>query len=201
MLLLEKMLKMNNFRCRAILNEVPGIPVVFLHGYSFTSEIWNEIGVLRFLEEENIPFLALDMPYGMKSDCLPKDPNSDVNVKVVRDALHHIFGDELVIVGASLGGYMALKYAVRHPIKGLLLIAPVRTKEETLIHTYNILKTPVSIIYGTKDNLVSLDEMEELEDRLANSKLIIYENASHPAYLYNPENFKKDLIKLYYEAG
>ena len=199
--MLEKMLKINNFRCRAILNDVPGLPVIFLHGHSFTSEIWNEIGVLRFLEEENIPFLALDMPYGIKSKGFPKEANPDVNVKVVRDALHYMFGDELVIVGASQGGYMALKYAVKHPIKGLLLIAPPRTNEEALMQTYNILKIPVSIIYGTKDNIVSLDEMEELDYRLANSKLIIYENASHPAYLYNPENFKKDLITFYNEAS
>ncbi len=199
--MLEKILKINKFRCRAIVNDVSGLPVVFLHGYSFTSEIWNEIGVLRFLEEKNIPFLALDMPYGVKSKCFPKDANPDVNVKVVKDASHCIFGDELVIVGASQGGYMALKYAVKHPIKGLLLIAPPRTKEEALMQTYNILKIPVSIIYGTKDNLVSLDEMEELDDRLANSKLIMYENANHPAYLNNPENFKKDIIELYYEAS
>lgn len=157
--------------------------------------------MLRFLEEENIPFLALDMPYGMKSNCFPKVTNPDVSVEVVRDALHYMFGDELVIVGASLGGYMALKYAVKHPIKGLLLIAPVRTKEEGLMQTYNTMKMPVSIIYGTKDNIVSLDEMEELDYRLANSKLIMYENASHPAYLNNPENFKKELIELYNEAS
>ncbi len=195
------MLKINNFRCRAILNDVPGLPVIFLHGYSFTSEIWNEIGVLRFLEEKNIPFLALDMPYGLKSDCLPKEANPDVNVKIVKNASHCIFGDEFVIVGASQGGYMALKYAVKHQIKGLLLIAPVRTKEESLMQTYNILKIPVSIIYGTKDNIVSLDEMDELDNRLANSKLIIYENASHPAYLHSPDDFKKDLIEFYNEAS
>ncbi len=179
----------------------PGLPVVFLHGHSFTSEIWNEIGVLTFLEEENIPFLALDMPYGIMSKCFPKVTNPDVNVKVVKDALHYVFSDELVIVGASQGGYMALKYAVKHPIKGLLLIAPPRTKEESLMQTYNLLKIPVSIIYGTKDNLVSLEEMEELDDRLVNSKLIMYDNASHPAYLNNPENFRKNLIELYYEAS
>jgi pimeloyl-ACP methyl ester carboxylesterase len=195
------MLKINNFRCRAILNDVPGLPVVFLHGHSFTSEIWNEIGVLRFLEEENIPFLALDMPYGSKSKCFPKNANPDVNVKVVRDASQRIFGDELMIVGASQGGYMALIYAVKHPIKGLLLIAPPRTKEEGLMQIYKTLKIPVSIIYGNKDNLVSLDEMEELDDRLVNSKLTIYENASHPAYLHNPENFKKDIIEFYNQAS
>lgn len=199
--MLEKRLKINNFRCRAILNDVPGLPIIFLHGHSFTSEIWNEIRVLRFLEEKNIPFLALDMPYGIKSNCIPKDANPDVNVKVVRDASQHMFSDELMIVGASQGGYMALKYAVKHPIKGLLLIAPPRTKEEALIQTYNIIKIPVSIIYGTKDNIVSLDEMEKLDDQLANSKLIMYDNANHPAYLNNPENFKKDLIELYYEAN
>jgi len=167
----------------------------------FTGDVWRNIGVLELLEEKRIPFIALDMPYGMKSNCSPKTTDPDVNVTVIRDAVHNVFGlAEPVIVGASLGGYISLKYIVRYSVKGLLLVAPVRSLEEDLTRSYRSLRIPVYIIYGSKDRIVPLGEMQELASKMPNAKLVIYEDAEHPAYLDHPDKFMKDLLELYEKA-
>ena len=98
--MLERRVTVNNFECRTIRNHVPGLPIVFLHGYSLTSKIWKDINVLSLLEEKKIPFLALDMPYAPKSMCSPKTLHPDDNVNFVWNALYLSFGlSEYVIVG------------------------------------------------------------------------------------------------------
>ena len=197
---MEKTITVDNHTCRALVSTKPGVPLVFLHGYSFTSDVWKEIGVLSFLKEQRIPFLALDLPYGAKSQCRPKTRVPHVNVEVLQQALSAFFGDEEVfLIGASLGGYMALHYAIQHPVKGLLLIAPVHSTESILTQNYPNLSN-VSIIYGSTDTIVSFQEMKNLAHQLPNANLLVYERAGHPAYLHNPKRFLEDLITAYNHA-
>jgi pimeloyl-ACP methyl ester carboxylesterase len=195
------MLEAANHRCRAIYNLASGVPVVFLHGFSFTSHVWQRTDVTELLKEKRVPFLALDMPYGLKSECQPRTRDVEVNVAVVRGAVQNIFGTVApVLVGASLGGYVALKYAVRFPVKGLLLMAPVRVLEESLVEAYSQFQFPVRTVCGSEDRIVSLEELRDLSNRLSNAKLIVYEGAGHAAYLDSPERFKRDLLELYATA-
>jgi len=68
---LEKTQSLAGHKCQTLHYNAPGLPVVFLHGLSFTNEIWQEIGVTDALTEKHVPFLALDVPYGIKSRCQP----------------------------------------------------------------------------------------------------------------------------------
>ncbi len=191
--MIEESVRFGDFLCRVIRSANEGEnPVVFLHGYAFNSEVWKEINVLKALEEKGIPFIAIDMPYGSKSRCQPKTDDVEKNVEVVEMAV----GDrEPIIVGASLGGYIALRYAVRKKVRGLLLVAPVRGLEEDLMKEYDKLKGKVWIIYGENDEVVPKWEMKDLAKAL-DAELIVYENAGHPAYLDRPERFKEDLLKF-----
>jgi pimeloyl-ACP methyl ester carboxylesterase len=142
------------------------------------------------------------MPYGLKSECQPRTRDVEVNVAVVKGAVQNIFGAVApVLVGASLGGHVALKYAAaRIPVRGLLLLAPVRVLEESLVEAYRRFRFPVRIICGSEDRVVSLEELRDLANRLPNAKLTVYEGARHAAYLDNPERFKRDLLELYATA-
>ena len=194
----EKTLSVAGRKCRAIINQGNGVPVVFLHGYSFTSDAWQRAGATELLKEKKVPFMALDMPYGAKSECQPRTRNVDANVAVVKEAVESVFASaEPVLVGASMGGNIALHYAARYPVKGLLLLAPVRTLEPALLQAYANFKFPVRIIIGSEDRVASAEELRELTGKLPDAKLIVYENEGHVAYLGRPDKFRKDLMELY----
>ena len=171
---------------------------MFLHGYSYTSDVWQRIGITDLLKEKKVPFFALDMPYGAKSDCHPHSRDVEVNVAVVNEALQTFFASATpVLVGASVGAHMALQFAARFPVKGLLLVGVVRVFEETLLKAYSGFNFPVRIIIGSEDRIASIEELRTLADKLPNSKLIVYEGEGHSAYLGNPDRFKRDLLELY----
>lgn len=194
-LMKDETVDIKNYQCRMISNKGKGSPIIFLHGYMFTSDVWNEIGLLRLLEQRNIPFKAFDMPYGKISECSPRTNSAEKNVSLISS----VAGKDPVIVGASLGGYIALKYSVSHPVRGLLLAAPVMSMQEELVRHYRNFSAKVSIIYGDGDNIVSANEMKKLSGCF-NTELKVYKNASHPAYLDYPERFIEDVLELYEAA-
>ena len=188
----DETVEIKNYQCRMISSKGKGSSIVLLHGFMFTSDVWNEIGLLRILEQRNIPFKALDMPYGKISECSPRTNDVYKNMEL----LSSIAGKDPVIVGASLGGFIALKYSVSHPVRGLLLAAPVMSMQKELMQHYKTFNSAISIIYGEKDNIVSANEMKKLSQS-TNTKLKIYKEASHAAYLDYPEQFVKDVLELY----
>ncbi len=191
----DETIEINKYQCRVISSKGKGTPIIFLHGYMYTSDVWNEIGLLRILEQYGIPFKAIDMPYGKISECTPRTSSSQDNVELVAA----IAGKDPVIVGASLGGYIALKYSVDHPVKGLLLAAPVMCLQEELTRHYERLENKVSIVYGDADNIVPANEMKKFSG-LVKTDLQIYKNAGHPAYLDFPERFNEDVLAMYKTA-
>jgi pimeloyl-ACP methyl ester carboxylesterase len=168
---------------------------------SYTNEIWQEIGVTELLIQKHIPFLALDMPYGIKSRCHPKTRNVQKNLAVINEAVKTVLGGAVpILVGASIGGNMALQYAARFPVKGLLLIGAARGLEPELAVAYRSFKFPTTLVWGSYDNIAGGEEMRALSDALPNSKLLVYSGAGHSAYRDQPEKFKHDLLELYVKA-
>jgi pimeloyl-ACP methyl ester carboxylesterase len=194
----EKIFDVADRKCRGVYNLGSGVPVVFLHGFSFTRDVWQRTGVTTALMEQQVPFLALDMPYGFNSECKPKTRNIEVNVNMTHEAVQQVFGSVTpLLVGASLGGHIALQYAMRFPVKGLLLVAPVRVFEGALANSVERWTFPVHIIIGSKDRIASLEELRDLAGRLGDAKLTVYEGAGHSAYHDSPDRFKRDLLELY----
>jgi pimeloyl-ACP methyl ester carboxylesterase len=178
-----------------------GTPIVFLHGLSYTAEIWQRISVLDLLKKKNVPFLALDMPYGMKSQCQPKTRNPEKNIAYLNEAVKVVFGDVVpVLVGASIGGNMALRYAAKFPVKGLLLVGPARVLESDLVEIYGKFKFSTTIIWGSQDTIIASEDMRVLAEKLPNARLIVYDGAGHSAYKDQSDKFKHDLLELYANA-
>ncbi len=196
--LIEKTLQSAGCKCRIFVNQIAGSPVVFFHGLSYTSEVWKRIGVFDSLKEKRIPFLALDMPYGIKSECQPKTRNEELNVNFAREAIVSNFGSEApILIGASMGGHIALKYAIQFPVKGMLLIGPGRVLDNELVNAFPKFRFPVRVIWGSTDNIISGEDMRTFSEKLPNAKLVTYEGAGHSAYINQPERFKQDLLELY----
>jgi len=198
----EKTLNVGGCKCQALIHKSEGVPVVFFHGLSYTIHIWERIGVTEHLVEKKVPFLALDMPYGLKSNCQPKTRDPKTNITFAAEAIKAVFGNQApVVVGASLGGYIALNYAATHPVKGLFLIAPAHAFDnDELVAAYKGFKFPVRIVWGTHDSIISGEEMRTLADTLPNAKMLVYNGAAHSAYQDQPEWFKRDLLELYATA-
>ncbi len=194
----ERTLNAAGHKCKAIIHHTAGVPVVFLHGYSYTKDIWQRIGVTELLMEKHVPFLALDMPYGQKSECQPKTHDAQINVAVAHEAFQNVFGSETpLLVGASLGGNIALNYATQFPVKGLLLVAPARAIEEKLLKAYSKFEFPVRIIWGSEDKIVSGEDMRTLTGKILCAKMSLYEGAGHSAYIEQAAKFKRELLELY----
>ena len=194
----EETLDVTGHKCRVVFRVASGVPIVFMHGFSYTSGVWQRISVTGLLTSKRLSFLALDMPYGLKSECRPKTHDTETNVNVTHEAIRSVLGSKVpVLVGASIGGHVALSYAARFPVKGLLLVAPSRALEKDLSHAYSAFRFPVRIIWGSEDNIISGEDMRTLAGLLPNAKLVVYEGAGHSAYLAQPNRFKQDLLELY----
>ncbi len=183
--------------CRYVILRIDGRPLVLLHGYSFTHEVWEEIGLLKRLAEEEIPYLAPDMPYGAKTSCRTKSRAREDNINFLRGLYRQKFGDRVpIVLGASLGGYMALLYGMMYPVAGLILVAPVWSTRGDILGYYSEREIPILLIYGEKDDIVSIDEMWEFKEMVPTAELRVYEDARHPAYLDKPERFNEDVVEF-----
>lgn len=196
---MEKTLTASSHKCRAFYYKAEGVPIIFLHGLSYTIEVWQRIKITDHLIEKKIPFIALDMPYGIKSQCQPKTQDPQTNINFISETFKKVFGQTTpILVGASLGGYIALKYATQFPVKGLLLVAPAHSlDDEDLIRSYEGFDFPTRIVWGSLDSLISGEEIRTLTDKLPNSKMLVYKDAAHSAYQDRPKWFIRDLLELY----
>ncbi|HEW64343.1 alpha/beta hydrolase [Fervidicoccus fontis] len=174
-------------------------PIVLLHGYSFSSDVWNEVGIFKIFDEKKIPYIALDMPYGIKNSCEPKDTDMHKNEAFLEEALKKIKKDlkPPLLVGASMGGYLALLYSASNPVSGLLLIGPVGTDDTYVLSSLNKYNFPVCVIIGEKDTIIDFDSVKKFVESLPNGKLKVYESSGHPAYLYKKDRFIEDVLSTY----
>ncbi len=92
-----------------------GQAVVLLHGFGEDSSIFNnQVEVLKDICEVIVP----DLPGSGTSDLFAKDAGSNVTLTDYADWLHvllqHSKLQEVIVLGHSMGGYIALAYAEKY---------------------------------------------------------------------------------------
>jgi pimeloyl-ACP methyl ester carboxylesterase len=191
----EEMFGYGDNRCRVVYEQRLGIPILLLHGYSFTSDVWRDIGLMEELDKRRIPYISIDMPYGRVSKCIKHTRSIEENIAFARKAYKAVFDETPpMVVGASLGGYTALKYAMSNPVAGLLLVAPVNVSE--VLDYYRKARARIRILYGENDDIVDVEELREFASSTG-SELVFYDNAGHALYLDQPARFVRDLLEFY----
>ncbi len=92
------------------------VPLVLLHGFCEDASLWE--GLCSLLPD--IPMLAIDLP-GFGGSDLPQSPNMAAYAAAVLAVLDSLEIERCVLVGHSLGGYVALEFAscYGHRIAGL----------------------------------------------------------------------------------
>ena len=95
--------------------------VVLLHGFMQTLDVWSSY-VLTYMSRFRV--VTIDLPGHGQTDTFGNIHTMNFMAKVVRDVLNHIGIDRCVMVGHSMGGYVALAFADLFPatLRGLALV-------------------------------------------------------------------------------
>jgi pimeloyl-ACP methyl ester carboxylesterase len=89
-----------------------GVPVVLLHGYLESSEVWN--GFMQKLSAE-FRVIAIDLPGHGLSDTYGATHSMEFMAAVVKEVLDSLCLNKVFLAGHSLGGYVALAFAELFP--------------------------------------------------------------------------------------
>jgi|APTNR8051073442_1049403.scaffolds.fasta_scaffold00001_596 pimeloyl-ACP methyl ester carboxylesterase len=93
-------------------DEGSGFPVLFIHGFCETHQIWNSFAKVL---SKDFRILSIDLPGFGKSELLPQPFTiADVAKKVIH-WLRSLHIDSCIVIGHSLGGYVTLAMAEQHP--------------------------------------------------------------------------------------
>lgn len=87
-----------------------GLPVVFLHGYCETSDIWSDLQQKLY---RDFRIISIDLP-GFGGSDLPEYTFSLKDIaREIKLFLDSIGVKEYILIGHSLGGYIALSFAMQ----------------------------------------------------------------------------------------
>jgi pimeloyl-ACP methyl ester carboxylesterase len=97
-----------------------GRVIVLLHGFPFSKELWAGT---RDALAKNFRVICIDLPGHGQSDCFGYVHSMDLMAKAVKAVMDKLRLKKYVLVGHSMGGYVALAFAELFPenVKGLCL--------------------------------------------------------------------------------
>ena len=97
-----------------------GSALVLIHGFLGNKELWQET---RGALAKNFRVVCIDLPGHGQSDCFGYIHSIDLMAKAVKAVLDKLRLKKYVLVGHSMGGYVALAFAEMFPesVKGLCL--------------------------------------------------------------------------------
>ena len=177
--------------------------IVLLHGWSFTSQNWKDVGAFEKFDKLSMNVYAFDYPGFGKS---PSSPTYGINrgdLKngpiMLRDYMHAIGLDHAHVLGASMGGGMVLKAALSFPdlIDSVVAVAPawLDPEKENLVD----IKAPVLLVWGENDIVVPPSLGKEYSHLIKDCKLVIVHNSKHPVYIDQTDQFFKIVNDFYSE--
>jgi pimeloyl-ACP methyl ester carboxylesterase len=95
-----------------------GKTIVFLHGFTETSKIWDSF---RDQLSKSYRVIAIDLAGHGKSECLDSVHSMELQADIVYEVLTQRKVKNCLMIGHSMGGYVALAFASKYPdmLKGL----------------------------------------------------------------------------------
>jgi predicted esterase len=91
---------------------------------------------------------------------------------------------DLIIVGSSYGGLMAVQYAMENEnrVKKLILLAPALTLPEFKADSNKILRIPVIIYHGTNDDIINPQIVKKIALKCFSNLEHHFEDDDHPLH-------------------
>lgn len=191
--ILEKTIDLGGCMIHALECGHPGRRVVvLLHGMKFQAETWRQLGTLDALADLDLHVLAVDMPGFGKSAAGTLSPAEVLERLTVQLGL-----DQAVFIGPSMGGRIALEFAIAHPqrIGGLVLVGAVGVEENRA--GLKKITAPTLIIWGEDDQIAPLTNSDILLAELGQARREVYPRAPHPCYLEQPERWHESLVTFF----
>ncbi len=149
-----------------------GTAVVLIHGFLENSTMWNKI--TPQLSKSN-RVISIDLLGHGKSDCLGYVHSMELFAETIEAVLKHLRIKKCILIGHSLGGYVALAFAEKHPqkIKGLCLMnstsneddeerKALRAKANTMIQNNftNMIRMSFANLFGPKSKEIYQKELK-----------------------------------------
>lgn len=166
-----------------------GTVVLLLHGARFDSNTWKKLGSIRLLAGKGYRCLALDLPgYG-------DSPKSALAREEFLPALLNALDlDRVVILSPSMSGGFSLPMVARHPgqVRAYVPVAPAGIGR----YGSSIQDSPVPtlIFWGGEDRVFPVSGAADLATHFQHAEVHVFEGASHPCYLDQPEAFHQVLL-------
>jgi pimeloyl-ACP methyl ester carboxylesterase len=168
---------------------------LFLHGASFSAQTWQDLGTLALLAERGYRAVAIDLPGFGQSGQTSGQPQD-----FLIELMERLKLTLPVLVSPSLSGGYSLPLVAQHPamLKGFVPVAPVS------IPTYEKqvqgITLPTLAIWGSNDQIISVEQAERLCQRMPNARLVVLENAGHACYMRATAEFNQHLLRFIEEC-
>lgn len=166
-----------------------GQAILLLHGASFSSETWRQIGTLEALASTGYRVIAVDLPGFGESRHTSAAPEAWLG-----ELLDRLEIKTPVLLAASMSGGYALPFVTSQPerIAGLVAVAPVGIPSYR--GTLHQISGPVLAVWGEHDRIVPISHAELLVESVKRGQLVVIPNGTHAPYMSDPEFFNQKLV-------